>query len=427
MIHGPGTGESTLAKRIGELLVEKGVITNGQLTRALQSQLISGGHLGTCLVELGYAGVDELGETLADALHMRYARPEMLSGIPAWVIKSLDADIAERFQVVPIGKEDRCLHLAVISPSRLSSLSTKTGFKIVPWIAPEIHVLEALENYYGIPRRARFLRLSKAIAEVAHEKTMRKRPALPPVPSLSPRDDWAIHQSPTLAANDRGRMSGRRTGAAARSKNAPAPVAAGATRSVTATAATAATGVTATASAATASATATATAVAPELTAQLAEFSAELSRADDRSELSSLVVSFMSRLAPRSIFFGVKEESAYVWDWEGIDLNPARIAGVEIPLIEGSVFELLQGENSFRGRVPSDGGYSRFYGALGSAPPREILLLPVHLNDRLVAMLYAEGDSPMAIDNDDEIWNRLTEKVSQALHMLVLKMKIRHV
>ena len=65
--------------------------------------------------------------------------------------------------MLPIGLEGKTLHLAVIQPRHLSSLSGSTGCKIVPYVAPEIEILRAMERYYGIARRRRYIELSSTI------------------------------------------------------------------------------------------------------------------------------------------------------------------------------------------------------------------------------------------------------------------------
>jgi hypothetical protein len=150
-----------------------------------------------------------------------------------------------------------------------------------------------------------------------------------------------------------------------------------------------------------------------------------LSRVEDREELASAVVTHASGRMPRCILFGVKADVAYLWDWSGIDLNPAKVAGMEIPVIGGSAFELLQGDEIYWGPVPDDGSCEVFYDALSIRPPVEALLLPVYLNDRLVAMLYGEGTDEEPIRGDRESWRQLAAIISMSLNMIVLKMKIR--
>lgn len=44
--------------KVGRSLVQRGLITEKQLEEALKAQLIVGGHLGTCLIELDL--IDEI-------------------------------------------------------------------------------------------------------------------------------------------------------------------------------------------------------------------------------------------------------------------------------------------------------------------------------------------------------------------------------
>ncbi len=43
--------------------------------------------------------------------------------------------------------------------------------------------------------------------------------------------------------------------------------------------------------------------------------------------------------------FGVRDASAYVWDWRGMQLSPGRVSGLEFPIGQGSLFHLLRGEH----------------------------------------------------------------------------------
>ena len=43
-----------MARKLGETLVAKGLVTRQQVDQALRIQVMRGGHLGTCLIELGF-------------------------------------------------------------------------------------------------------------------------------------------------------------------------------------------------------------------------------------------------------------------------------------------------------------------------------------------------------------------------------------
>lgn len=151
-----------MSKQIGEALIDGGLLSRPQLAHALRLQLIFGGHLGTCLVELGYVSETALARTLSEVLEMKCARAELLNDIPADILKMVPREEVRRRRVVPFGTRRNSLHVAVTKPNMAVGLSAATGCKIVPYLAPEIYILRAMERYYGIPRRKRYLKVEYA-------------------------------------------------------------------------------------------------------------------------------------------------------------------------------------------------------------------------------------------------------------------------
>jgi hypothetical protein len=154
------------ARRLGELLVAKGKLTQDQLKKALQAQMIWGGHLGTNLIELGYVTEDELGEILAEAHSVRYATYEMLQEIPSTVLDAVPKGLVEKYKLVPFLFDGKKLHLVMLQPQDLMALdeaSFATGFQLVPNVTPEIRLFQILEKYYSIPRARRYITLSREL------------------------------------------------------------------------------------------------------------------------------------------------------------------------------------------------------------------------------------------------------------------------
>jgi hypothetical protein len=116
-----------------------------------------GGHLGTCLIELGYVDERTLARTLAAIHEVRCARPEMLEDIPREIVQSLPVEEVRRRHAVPFGSTERALHVASVHPSHLRGVAAIVRRRVVPYVAPEISIVAALEKYYGIPRRRRYL------------------------------------------------------------------------------------------------------------------------------------------------------------------------------------------------------------------------------------------------------------------------------
>lgn len=167
------------ARRLGELLVAKGMLTDEQLKKALQAQMIWGGHLGTNLIELGYITEDELGEILAEAHQVGYADYEMLQGIPTSVLSAVPRGLVEKYRLVPFLFDGKKLHLVMLRPQDLSALdevSFATGFQLIPYVTPEIRLFQILEKYYNIPRAKRYITLSRELGANRSERKARRLP-----------------------------------------------------------------------------------------------------------------------------------------------------------------------------------------------------------------------------------------------------------
>jgi len=169
-----------MSRRLGEILVRSGRLTEEELRRALDAQHVFGGHLGTSLLELGYVDEETLGETLSSVYNVPFASSDMLSSVPYTVVRSLPPKLAQKHKVIPLRLVGRTLHIAMVDPKNLLSLDEVafvTGFRIDPWVAPELRVLQALEKYYSLPCGQRFVTLSRALSKVKTRPESRTRAA----------------------------------------------------------------------------------------------------------------------------------------------------------------------------------------------------------------------------------------------------------
>jgi len=156
--------------RLGELLVETGVLGEAQLDEGLRSQVIHGARLGTNLVELGYLELDGLANALArmhalpPALrrHFESCDSEVQERLPSW--------LAATHKVVPIGflaDDENRVMVACRDPLRDTArreLEVAMGLgrgALVPSICGELRLLYFLERVYQIPRATRFLRVRR--------------------------------------------------------------------------------------------------------------------------------------------------------------------------------------------------------------------------------------------------------------------------
>ena len=149
---------SSLSKKLGQLLVEGGHITGEQLIRAIQSQRVVGGRIGTCLLEMDVLTEDELLDALSHQLSVPAAHIDELRTISDQILKMIPSKVASRWQAIPFFVDETDIRVATLNVKNLACLDEIefcTNKRVHPHIANEVRIFEALEKYYSIecPRR----------------------------------------------------------------------------------------------------------------------------------------------------------------------------------------------------------------------------------------------------------------------------------
>ena len=149
--------------RIGELLISEGLIDPSQLDEALELQRISGGRLGTNLVEVGAISLATLGRALAHQHGVSEATAQDFLSVDPQLFEKVAPELCAKHRVFPLRLiAGKVLHVAMVQPSNLAqldALSFAVGLKIQPCVAPELRMAYFLEQRCGVPRDARFTRL----------------------------------------------------------------------------------------------------------------------------------------------------------------------------------------------------------------------------------------------------------------------------
>ena len=139
---------------MGELLLREGILTEAQLTKALDAQKHSGGRLGYHLIRLGYVNVQRLSQFMRDSMGL------IPYDLPQWVkdptvIDLIPGNLAQFYQVVPVEKNGALLTVAIAdldNPSIIPALEELTGLTIDPVVCPRETVIRALEQFYGVAK-----------------------------------------------------------------------------------------------------------------------------------------------------------------------------------------------------------------------------------------------------------------------------------
>ena len=151
-----------MGKRLGDLLVEKGLITEEQVAKALEEQKKNGGRIGANLVRMGFITDKKITEVLSEQFEVPPVDLDSYE-VDKSVIKLIPPQVAEKLLVFPLKRDGKVLHLAMANPQdfyTLEDIKFATGFEIRSYVASENAILKSIERYYGV---------SGAVAEVLKE------------------------------------------------------------------------------------------------------------------------------------------------------------------------------------------------------------------------------------------------------------------
>ncbi|WP_150270461.1 GspE/PulE family protein [Paenibacillus tepidiphilus] len=139
-------------KRLGDLLVENGVISQEQLQEALADQRKSKRKLGDLLISQGYITEQQLIEVLEFQLGIPHVSLFKYQIDPA-ITQIIPESMAKRYQVLPFLKEGGKLMVAMADPLdyfAIEDLRMSTGFRIEPAIATRDELQRAIARHYGM-------------------------------------------------------------------------------------------------------------------------------------------------------------------------------------------------------------------------------------------------------------------------------------
>lgn len=141
-----------MKKRLGDLLVENGVISQEQLEEALVEQRRTKRRLGDLLISQGYMTEQQLIEVLEFQLGIPHVNLFKYQIDPA-ITQIIPESMAKRYQVLPFMKEGGKLMVAMADPLdyfAIEDLRMSTGFRIEPAIATRDELQRAIARHYGL-------------------------------------------------------------------------------------------------------------------------------------------------------------------------------------------------------------------------------------------------------------------------------------
>jgi type IV pilus assembly protein PilB len=140
-------------KRLGEMLIEEGLLKEEDLQKALEYQKKNGKRLGSVLLELGLVKEKDILKVLSKQFNVPVATKKELENISEDVIKLVPKDLVAKYLVVPVARKGKNLILAMVNPLdqfAIEDVKFITGLDIIPVVSIEDNIREAIKKYYGI-------------------------------------------------------------------------------------------------------------------------------------------------------------------------------------------------------------------------------------------------------------------------------------
>jgi hypothetical protein len=387
-------GSAQMAIKLGELLIQEGQITAGQLEEALKYQVIFGGKLGTNLLEMGFLEEEDIARILSKKLGVPFLESAAhFANIPEEVIALIPRELAVRHQVVPVKLENRKLSLAMLDPSDLKAideLSFRTGFIIRPMVTPEVRLLGALEKYYQVQRTARYIQIIRdRPPRSPSAKPGSGPPKRPATPAPKPHRPMPPPASPRPAPPSRILLDAEIVESLEEVDILDE--------------------------------------VLPLMEEEPCTFdsiSSRLSESSDREDIADCIAEYIGQEFPRGALFMIRGGNAFGWKAMMDGEEIALFNQFQIPLDEPSVLKTVAETGSnFLGPIPRTPFNSMMLQEFGGRMPETALLLPLFMLGRVVGILYIDGGSSETRARIGDL-QRLIAKAIMAFEILILKKKI---
>jgi len=181
---------TTTRMRIGQALIESGLLRSEELTLALKEQEKTKERLGDIVLKKGFIIPEKMTPFLAEYFRLPYLnlkniyktiRPEVIAKVPE--------ELAHRFAILPIDLQDNILTIAMHDPLDVvaeDTLRINTGLKIKRQVALEKDIMDGIDYcYHHLPRMQEhidnFIQLDTPLKQEDDFKRLRLEASDPPV------------------------------------------------------------------------------------------------------------------------------------------------------------------------------------------------------------------------------------------------------
>jgi len=138
-------------KQLGELLIERKIITAEQLQKALEYQRVNGGLVGEILVQLGFSREEDIAQVLTAQYGFPYL-PLANYDIDAEVARVIPEQVARQYCLIPIDKIANNLTVAMSNPlntQAIEDVEMITQCVVQAFVSTTTDIKKAIERSYA--------------------------------------------------------------------------------------------------------------------------------------------------------------------------------------------------------------------------------------------------------------------------------------
>jgi type IV pilus assembly protein PilB len=136
-------------KRLGELLVSEGLITNDQVTEALTEQKKAGSLLGETLIKLGYVTESDIAAAIAAQFGLPYIDTSRYT-IEKEIFELVPVEFMKKNELIPLDRIGNIITIAVCGPLSekvFEELEQLTGCEAYLFVSTSSQVHKIIEDF----------------------------------------------------------------------------------------------------------------------------------------------------------------------------------------------------------------------------------------------------------------------------------------
>jgi type IV pilus assembly protein PilB len=138
-------------KRLGEMLIDSGLLSEEKLKEVLIEQKKAGLKLGQFLTRQGFVNEQQIIDLLSQQLKIRQYHPDDYP-LNIDLIRLIPIEVAQKYQLAPLKKKGRLLTVAMVDPldiNALDSIEVLTNAEVEPVVCSERAVNQLIDSLYG--------------------------------------------------------------------------------------------------------------------------------------------------------------------------------------------------------------------------------------------------------------------------------------